>query len=99
MHPDEGFFCETLKKSSLQNTYPLILRIDRKYVKAALLVYKSPYGLAPKYISDMIVPYEPPRTMRSSGRDLLEKPRVRNKCGRWPFSSMQQTTGTVSLKV
>uniref|UniRef100_A0A8C6TNU9 SH3 domain-containing protein n=1 Tax=Neogobius melanostomus TaxID=47308 RepID=A0A8C6TNU9_9GOBI len=41
-----------------------------------LLVYKSFHGLAPKYISDMLEPYEPSRALRTSGRGLLVVPRV-----------------------
>lgn len=38
--------------------------------KAALLVHKSFYGLAPTYISDMLVPHEPP----SDSEEIREKP-------------------------
>lgn len=61
---------------------PVAQRID---FKAALLVYKSLHGLAPKYISDMLVPYEPSRTLRTSGTGLLLVPRVRTKHGESGF--------------
>ena len=61
---------------------PVAQRID---FKAALLVYKSLHGLAPKYICDMLVPYEPPRTLRTSGTGLLLVPRVRTKHGESAF--------------
>ena len=38
-------------------------------------------SLAPKNISEIIVPYEQSRTLKTSGRGLLQKPRVRTKCG------------------
>ena len=53
--------------------------------KTALLVNKSLHGLAPKYISYMIEPYDPSQTLRISGRGLLRKPRVRTKCGEAAF--------------
>uniref|UniRef100_A0A3B3HFB5 Reverse transcriptase domain-containing protein n=1 Tax=Oryzias latipes TaxID=8090 RepID=A0A3B3HFB5_ORYLA len=61
---------------------PVPQRID---FKAALLVYKSLHGHAPKYISDMLVPYEPSRTLRTSGTSLLLIPRVRTKQGESAF--------------
>jgi len=61
---------------------PVAQRID---FKTALLVYKSLHGLAPKYISDMLVPYEPARTLRSTGTGLMLVPRVRTKHGEAAF--------------
>ncbi|KAJ0016364.1 hypothetical protein NQD34_014654 [Periophthalmus magnuspinnatus] len=61
---------------------PVAQRID---FKAALLVYKSLHGLGPKYISDMLVPYEPSRNLRTSGTGLLLVPRVRIKHGESAF--------------
>uniref|UniRef100_A0A8C7Z8E6 Reverse transcriptase domain-containing protein n=1 Tax=Oryzias sinensis TaxID=183150 RepID=A0A8C7Z8E6_9TELE len=61
---------------------PVPQRID---FKAALLVYKSLHGRAPKYISDMLVPYEPSRTLRTSGTGLLLIRRVRTKQGESAF--------------
>ncbi|KAK7877377.1 hypothetical protein WMY93_031914 [Mugilogobius chulae] len=61
---------------------PVAQRID---FKTALLVFKSLHGLAPKYISDMLVPYEPSRTLRTLGIGLLLVPRVRTKRGESAF--------------
>ncbi|KAK7899424.1 hypothetical protein WMY93_020277 [Mugilogobius chulae] len=61
---------------------PVAQRID---FKTALLVFKSLHGLAPKYISDMLVRYEPSRTLRTSGTGLLLVPRVRTKHGESAF--------------
>ena len=61
---------------------PVAQRID---FKTALLVYKSLHGRAPKYISDMLDPYEPSRSLRTSGRGLLQGPRVRTKHGEATF--------------
>ena len=55
---------------------PVSYRID---FKVLLLVYKSLHNRAPKYISDMLKRYTPSRTLRSSGTNLLEKQKAKNK--------------------
>lgn len=55
---------------------PVCKRIDFKIL---LLTYKALNGLGPKYISDLLVVYEAPRLLRSSGTGLLCVPRVRTK--------------------
>ncbi|KAK9522346.1 hypothetical protein VZT92_018819 [Zoarces viviparus] len=62
---------------------PVQQRIDFKIL---LLVYKALNGLGPKYISDLLLPYEPSRPLRSSGTGLLSVPRVRTKHGEAAFS-------------
>ena len=62
---------------------PVCQRIDFKIL---LLVYKALNGLGPKYISDLLVRYEPSRPLRSSGTALLFVPRVRTKQGEAAFS-------------
>lgn len=47
--------------------------------RGPLLVYKALNGLEPQYISDMLVSYEPVRTLRWSGTGLLKVPRVNSK--------------------
>ena len=47
---------------------PISYRID---FKSAVLVYKCLNGLAPPYLSAMIEPYSPPRTLRSSNSLLV----------------------------
>ena len=37
-------------------------------------MYKAPNGLAPSYISDLLTPYIPTRSLRSSDSDLLVNP-------------------------
>lgn len=54
--------------------------------KALLLVYKSLNGLGPSYVSDLLLPYKPPRTLRSSDAGLLTIPRVKTKSGEAAFS-------------
>ena len=62
---------------------PVCQRIDFKIL---LLVYKALNGLGPKYISDLLIPYEPSRPLRSSGTGLLSVPGVRTKRGEAAFS-------------
>uniref|UniRef100_A0A3Q3NKS8 Uncharacterized protein n=1 Tax=Mastacembelus armatus TaxID=205130 RepID=A0A3Q3NKS8_9TELE len=63
---------------------PVSQRID---FKTALLVYKykSLHGSAPRYISDMLMSYEPSRTLRPSGTGLLLVHRVNTKQGEAAF--------------
>uniref|UniRef100_A0A3Q2V4T4 Reverse transcriptase domain-containing protein n=1 Tax=Haplochromis burtoni TaxID=8153 RepID=A0A3Q2V4T4_HAPBU len=53
---------------------PVCFRID---FKVLLLVFKCLNGLGPSYLSDLLLPYEPSRTLRSSGAGLLIVPKVR----------------------
>ena len=50
-----------------------------KTAKDVLLVYKALNGLAPEYMTEMLKPYKPSRTLRSSEKNLLEEPRYRLK--------------------
>ena len=50
---------------------------QRIQFKLLLYVYKALHGLAPAYLSDMLVPYQPCRPLRSSKKSLLEKPRFK----------------------
>ena len=62
---------------------PVYQRIDFKIL---LLVFKALNGLGPKYISDLLIRYEPSRPLRSSGTGLLSVPRVKTKHGEAAFS-------------
>ncbi len=55
---------------------PVCFRID---FKVLLLVYKALNGLAPLYLSDLLLSYEPVRALRSSGSGFLTVPKVRTK--------------------
>lgn len=55
---------------------PVRFRIDFKIL---LLLYKSLNGLTPSYLSDLLLPYEPARPLRSTGTGLLTVPRVTTK--------------------
>ena len=61
---------------------PVCHRIDFKIL---LTVYKSLNGLGPKYISDLLLHYIPPRPLRSSGTSLLVVPRIQTKQGEAAF--------------
>ena len=43
------------------------------------MTYKAINNLAPSYITQLLVRYNPPRSLRSAGKYLLEVPRVRLK--------------------
>ena len=47
--------------------------------KILLLTYKSLNALAPRYLSDLLHPYSPLRSLRSSDKDQLAIPRTRLK--------------------
>lgn len=61
---------------------PVSQRIDFKIL---LTVYKSLNGSGPIYISELLLHYEPSRTLRSSGSGLLTIPRINSKQGEAAF--------------
>ena len=62
---------------------PVTQRI--KY-KIAVLTFKARNFGKPSYLSDLLVPYEPLRCLRSSGTNLLSVPDIRSAMGRRSFS-------------
>ncbi len=64
---------------------PVKYRIDFKIV---LFVYKALNNLAPQYLTDLLLPYTPSRTLRSCDLGLLIVPRVKLKnCGDRAFAT------------
>ena len=55
---------------------PIDKRID---FKVLLMTFKALHGLAPRYLTDLITPYVPPRSLRSLDLSLLKKPKSRMK--------------------
>ena len=55
---------------------PVCFRFDFKII---LLVFKALNGLGPSYLTNLLLSYEPSRTLRSSGTGLLTVPRVNTK--------------------
>ena len=54
------------------------LPVDQRIVfKVLPLTYKAINNLAPSYITQLLVRYNPPRSLRSAGKYLLKVPRVR----------------------
>ena len=51
----------------------------RIHFKILTTTFKSLHGLAPKYISDLVKPYEPTRRLRSQDHNMLQQPRSRTK--------------------
>ena len=63
---------------------PVHLRIE---FKVLLITYKALRGQAPTYIQDLLQPYQPSRSLRSSSKNLLVKPRFNlNSYGKRAFS-------------
>ena len=52
-----------------------------------LTVYKSLHGLAPSYLSDLIVPYTPSRPLRSSSKLQVTVPETQGKYGDRAFAT------------
>ena len=50
--------------------------LKRMQYKTALITYKTLYCHEPEYLSSLLCPYNPPRTLRSSSGNLLTVPRV-----------------------
>ena len=44
-----------------------------------MLMYKCLHGIAPNYLSDLIVPYKPTRSLRSSALNRVVQPGARTK--------------------
>ena len=55
---------------------PVCFRID---FKVLLMVFKCLRGLGPSYLSELLLPYVPSRTLRSSGTGLLIVPKARTR--------------------
>ncbi len=53
---------------------PVQYRIDFKLI---LLVYKSLHGLAPTYLSELLIEHQSGRTLRSTNQNLLKIPRTK----------------------
>ena len=62
---------------------PVDKRIEYKILVTA---YKGLHGQAPKYISDLLVPYTPKRTLRSKEKCMLTEKRINSKYGARAFS-------------
>ena len=83
-----------LKKKKRENVTPLLKKLHwlpikfRLDYKLNLLTFKCIKGLAPKYLSDLLSPYQPrgPQVLRSSEMCLLEEKPTRLKKGDRAFS-------------
>ena len=59
---------------------------ERINFKLLLLTWKALNGTAPSYISNLLVPYQPIRILRSSDKNLLAVPRTSSTLGDRAFS-------------
>ena len=71
--PRAAHICPVLKEL---HWLPIEQRIT---FKVLLLTFKALNNLGPPYLSQLIVPYNPTRNLRSAGKHLLEVPNVRLK--------------------
>ena len=62
---------------------PIPYRIDFKIL---LLVFKTLNGKGPEYLNELLVPYVPSRSLRSSSSNNLVVPRVHSVAGERSFS-------------
>ena len=77
------FSCPT---SSLLNRLHWLPVIQRIKFKIAVLTFKSLQSGKPSYLSDLLVKYEPKRSLRSSSSGFLTVPDIRSAFGRRSFS-------------
>ena len=87
-----------LRKSRYEHASPLLLEFHRLPVKhridfkVATLIFKCMHELAPIYLRDLIVPYQPVRNLRSAPKKLLTEKKVHYKSVLFIF--MDQNYGT-----
>ena len=71
---------------------PLLIKLhwlpieQRIKFKVLLLTYKSLNNQGPQYMQDMLIPYTPSRTLRSSAESLLHQPKSRTTYGDHAYS-------------
>ena len=61
---------------------------ERIQFKLLILTWKSLNGIAPEYLSNLLVPYKPTRALRSSDKHLLLVPRTLSSLGDRAFSAI-----------
>ena len=61
---------------------------ERIQFKLLILTWKSLNGIAPQYLSNLLVPYNPTRALRSSDKHLLVVPRTSSSLGGRAFSAV-----------
>ena len=67
-------------------TYTGYLRVKRIKYKTLLLTWKGLNNVAPSYISDLLSPYSPARSLRSADKQLLTIPRTKSSIRDHAFS-------------
>ena len=86
--------CRTPKRQHitpvLRSLHWLPIQQRVKY-KVILLVFKARNGLAPLYLQELLRDRENARTLRSSGKNLLDIPKTRTRAGDRAFSTAGPT--------
>ena len=82
----EGLVLETGHVSPLLHKLHCLPVSSRIEFKIATLTFKILKFQQPAYMFDLIAPYIPPRSRRSSNKNLLIVPDIRSEMGRRSFS-------------
>ena len=62
------------------------IKLNRIEFKIATITHKTLQNGQPSYLFDLLHPYNPTRTLRSSNTNLLEVPKIKSEIGRRSFS-------------
>ena len=76
---------------TLKSLHWLPISFRAKY-KVLVITFKALHGLGPGYLQDRLLPYSPPRTLRSSGENLLQSATTR-------LTTVTQRTLIFSFKI
>ncbi len=64
---------------------PVEFRIE---FKVLLMVFKALHGISPKYIAELLIPYQNSRNLRSSNQMILHVPKILNILHLWMLLSL-----------
>ncbi|KAK2176233.1 hypothetical protein NP493_674g01053 [Ridgeia piscesae] len=62
---------------------PIVCKV---YFKLLVFTYKAMHYDAPVYLSELVCPYQPTRTLRSANNNMLKVKRTRTKAGDCSFA-------------
>ena len=81
------------KAGKFDSASPLLKKLhwlpvkERIMFKILLITFKAQHGLAPGYLNDLLHPYQPNRTLRSSDKHLLIVPKTNLQYGERAFQT------------
>ena len=65
---------------------PIVCRVDFKLLVIVVFTYKAMHNDAPVFLSELVCPYQPTRTLRSANNNILQVKRTRIKAGDCSFA-------------